>query len=75
MSLTESQYEADEKRSKEPQENTQHAPHVSFGHTVGGVYLNCCTTPLTICIHSRHRNAPLNSSGLTSVVLVTVPTN
>ena len=35
--------------------------------------MKCWATPRTVAPHSRHRNAPANSSGRTSDVRVTVP--
>lgn len=47
--------------------------HWSLLHLMGSVNLNYCST-LGLCApHSMHLNDPCSSSGLTSVVLVTVP--
>merc|ERR1719270_599428 len=48
-------------------------PQFLVGHMEGSVTLNCCTTPVTSRLHSLHWNVPTNSSGLISVVRVTVP--
>jgi hypothetical protein len=37
------------------------------------VYLNCCSTSLTVVLQTSQTNAPKISSGRTSLVLVTVP--
>jgi len=44
-----------------------------FLHTLGSVYLNCCSTSLISLLQTRQRKLPWISSGLTSVVLVIVP--
>lgn len=47
---------------------------VSFEEKIAtSVYLNCCSTFLTTCPHSRHLNVPCRSSGRTSLVRVTTP--
>jgi hypothetical protein len=43
------------------------------GHMSGSVYLNCCSTLRTSAEQSRQRKQPMNSSGRTSLVRVTVP--
>jgi hypothetical protein len=47
--------------------------HFSLAHLIGSVNLNYCSTPVETSPHSWHLNAPSMSSGLTSVVRVTVP--
>lgn len=42
-------------------------------HFLGSVYLNCCSTGLLNLLQYLHLKTPTISSGLTSVVLVTVP--
>jgi hypothetical protein len=48
--------------------------HSLLEQRIGSVYLNCCSTFLTIpSLQSKQLKAPLINSGLVSVVLVTVP--
>lgn len=44
-------------------------------HFLGYVYLNCCSTGALGKLQLIHLKTPLSNSGLTSVVLVTVPLN
>mmetsp|Transcript_121273 Transcript_121273/g.343190 ORF Transcript_121273/g.343190 Transcript_121273/m.343190 type:complete len:368 (-) Transcript_121273:450-1553(-) len=48
-------------------------PQFRLVQIAGMVTLNCCSTPVTRCLHSLHSNVPTRSSGFTSVVRVTVP--
>lgn len=47
--------------------------HLSLSQRAGSVNLKCCSTPSFSWPHWLHRKAPIYSSGLTSVDLVTVP--
>jgi hypothetical protein len=42
-------------------------------HLIGVVNLYCCSTGPTSALQMWHKKTPINSSGLTSVVRVTVP--
>ena len=48
-------------------------PQFLVGHRAGVVTLNSCATPLISRRHSLHCHVAINSSGLMSVVRVTVP--
>lgn len=47
--------------------------HCELLHFIGFVNLNCCSMPSERVSHILQRKVPIESSGLTSVVLVTVP--
>ncbi|KAH3667548.1 hypothetical protein OGATHE_003071 [Ogataea polymorpha] len=47
--------------------------HVGFEQLLGSVYLNVCSTFSMSVLHTSHVNEALYSSGLTSLVRVTVP--
>jgi hypothetical protein len=46
-------------------QSTHLLPQVTLVQMRGSVYLNCCSTPRTIVLHSRQRKAPRYSSGRT----------
>ena len=46
---------------------------MGFGHMIGSVYRNCCSTSRTLALHSMQVKVPNRSSGRTSDVRVTVP--
>lgn len=58
-------------------ESESRGPHLFWQavweHMRGSVNLNCCSTLRTSVPHSRQRKHPINSSGRTSLVRVTVP--